>query len=897
MKTQVFFPEGANSPLALKFKSIGLSLFSYFLAFLFLLSAGTVSVFPQVPKGFNYQALLTDATGNAVRNTEIQVKISIMTDTVVPVIVWEELHPSVKTGGNGVFSFTIGTGQREATSSAATFGEVSWSVPELFIRTQVYYENSWKILGAARIWSVPYSLVADELGKPFSKLSVNGSSTTADEALFEVKNVNGQTIFAVYNEGVRVYVDNSGKGAKGGFSIGGFADSKSGEQEFFVVNRDSIRAYIYDDPLIKGSKGGFSIGGFGDSKGSTYEYLVISPDSARIYVDNAPSAKGKKGGFAIGGFGSSKRTDPQNLFTVSDDSVRIYIDDEAKGAKGGFSIGGFADSKAPKRSFFNISTDASGIINPAQNRILWYPVKNAFLTGQVLIEHPDSIGVNSTTSGYESRAKGAYSQAMGYRSVARGTFSTAIGKEAYAGSDNSFALGAGSKVLKSDSYAFGAGAIASGTGSFSFGSSGRDTVNAVSTGIFTAATGDYSFALGQGSRSTGAGSVSLGVNNNADGDFSSAVGFENTSTGRLSATFGTYNTATGAYATAFGNKSIASGKWSSAIGHNVEASGPDAIAIGSDSYSVNISTGEIYNAPTVASGYGSVALGHGVSAQSYASLVVGQQNVESSGYNQFSWVGTDPLFVVGNGRGSTSGVPNRSNAMVILKNGNMGLGINTPDYKLDVIGDSRFVAGSLGVYSGGAGIPVAFRIGRTASEADLSIAAVPGQACNFTNPGDAVLRTSLPSGRLFISNGSGDPTLIASYKKVGINVTVPEEALHIAGNLKVTGNIIYTGTLNPPDYVFLQSYGKYFTTTEAEKFISENGHLPWLTSAKEQSDGIDLTSMQFQTVEAVENLQLQIIELKKQNDILRERQQTEINSLKEEIELLKSMIGMIHPAP
>ena len=53
--------------------------------------------------------------------------------------------------------------------------------------------------------------------------------------------------------------------------------------------------------------------------------------------------------------------------------------------------------------------------------------------------------------------------------------------------------------------------------------------------------------------------------------------------------------------------------------------------------------------------------------------------------------------------------------------------------------------------------------------------------------------------------------------------------------------------------------------------------------------------MQFQTVEAVENLQLQIIELKKENDLLREKQQAEIKSLKEEIDILKSIIGMKHP--
>lgn len=46
--------------------------------------------------------------------------------------------------------------------------------------------------------------------------------------MFEVKNLDGNTIFAVYNEGVRIYVDdNPAKGAKGGFAVGGFKTGKS----------------------------------------------------------------------------------------------------------------------------------------------------------------------------------------------------------------------------------------------------------------------------------------------------------------------------------------------------------------------------------------------------------------------------------------------------------------------------------------------------------------------------------------------------------------------------------------------------------------------------------------------------------------------------------------------
>ena len=70
-------------------------------------------------------------------------------------------------------------------------------------------------------------MVAGKLTGTVNKLAVTGKTTSMEEALFEVKNKDGQIIFAVYNEGVRVYVsDGDVKGKKGGFAIGGFGSTK-----------------------------------------------------------------------------------------------------------------------------------------------------------------------------------------------------------------------------------------------------------------------------------------------------------------------------------------------------------------------------------------------------------------------------------------------------------------------------------------------------------------------------------------------------------------------------------------------------------------------------------------------------------------------------------------------
>jgi hypothetical protein len=53
---------------------------------------GCILLNAQVPQGFNYQALVLDNSGNPIRNNRLQVKISILSDTLTPVVVWEELQ-------------------------------------------------------------------------------------------------------------------------------------------------------------------------------------------------------------------------------------------------------------------------------------------------------------------------------------------------------------------------------------------------------------------------------------------------------------------------------------------------------------------------------------------------------------------------------------------------------------------------------------------------------------------------------------------------------------------------------------------------------------------------------------------------------------------------------------
>jgi hypothetical protein len=722
----------------------------------------------QVPQGLNYQAIARDGSGNPIANATIKVMLSILSDTAgfyssgSGTYLWEEEQTNVKTNAFGLITVVLGNPlASKVQGTASSFSAIDWAKTPLYIGTKIANPTNYKIMGSAKLWSVPYSMVSSGLSGTLKKLGVTGVTTSPDSALFEVKNRNGQTVFAVYNEGVRVYVDDgiAKSSTKGGFAIGGFGTVKSPSQEFFRVTRDSTRIYL-NNALGKSTKGGFAIGGFDVVKGVNQNLLTVSDDSVRVYIDTNPLKGVTKGGFAIGGFDQVK-AHSQEYLRVTHDSTRVYINNQSgKGAtKGGFAIGGFDVVKDGNASFFDVATDANGMINPSQKRVLWYPIKNAFLTGKVLIEKSDSVGENSFASGYESKAKGQYSQALGYQAIARGNYSTSIGYQSVAQDSNSFAFGQWAQARNKESYAFGRGAIAEGFRSFAFGSAGVDSAGK-KTGV-AYAKGDYSFAIGQGSQALGLGAISIGIADTTKGDFSIVLGYQSRSCadrwvghtkkfnaamaigyranadGLTSLAIGAYTSATGILGIAIGYNDKASGQYSLAIGEGNQANGSGSTAMGQMNVASNYGSTAIGN-QTVSSGYNSTAIGFMTNASGnratalggstnasgafstaigygtyatgyystamssftyakpYASLAFGQYNDTScSASGQSSWVSSDPVLIIGNGTYSTN-----SNALTLLKNGCLGLqSVIAPTYALQLPNSTDIAGGSGRAYA------------------------------------------------------------------------------------------------------------------------------------------------------------------------------------------------------
>lgn len=322
--------------------------------FSMVLLLGYISL-AQVPQKISYQAVIRNSSNALVASQAVKMRVTIIKGTPTGTEVYVETH-NPTTNANGIVTIEIGGG----TVVSGTFAAIDWANGNTYVKTEVDPSGgtSYTLTGTTQLLTVPYAMVANKLSGPVAKMEVKGETTSNDEALFEIKNNTGQTVFAVYNEGVRIYVDNGSKG-KGGFSVGGFGTAKSPSQNLLVVSPDSIRAYVDSAPSAKGTKGGFAISSYGGAKGVPQELLTVNPDSIRAYISAPLTSKGKKGGFAISSFDGAKGTS-SDYIRITTDSTRLYLPQPTvKGAKGGFAISSFGGAKGSETNYFFLNQDST----------------------------------------------------------------------------------------------------------------------------------------------------------------------------------------------------------------------------------------------------------------------------------------------------------------------------------------------------------------------------------------------------------------------------------------------------------------------------------------------------------------------------------------------------------
>ena len=565
------------------------------LAFVFLPAEG------QVPQGLNYQAVVRDGLGNLITNRDLQVKIAILSDTAgfyasgTGTYVWEEQH-SVKTNGFGMFTLVIGSVQgTKVQGSAASFSAIPWTTTQLFVGAKINYPT-WKQLGSARLWTVPYAMIADKANgvNAGAKLSVTSTNDLGTDALFEVKRQDGQTVFAVYPDAVNIWVPQEGsKGPKGGFTVGGYGADKAETYDFFKVTPDSVRIYIDPTPDAKGAKGGFAVGGYGQAKGIDDMYFNLTGTSEISVVKASPQILWypTKNAFLAG-----------NVHIGAADSVGDYS--TALGYQS-IAMGDYSQAFGYKAKAFGDYSTSIGKNSVAGSKLT--SSNNAFAFGDAA----KATGSDSYAFGSGALASGLKSFAFG--SVGLDDSQVPTTNPTRATGDYSVAIGMGSAALNTGAISVGVGAVSSGIASSTF-------------GFYSSASTNFSTAVGYKATANGAYSISVGSNATvgSTANYGSAFGRSATANGPNSVAIG-YNASTGSTATdasAFGRNAAANGTSSIAVGYGATASGSNSVAIGTNALA-SATNSYAFGAAASSANANATAIGYQSQANGELSIAIG----------------------------------------------------------------------------------------------------------------------------------------------------------------------------------------------------------------------------------------------------------------------------------
>jgi len=112
--------------------------------------------------------------------------------------------------------------------------------------------------------------------------------------------------------------------------------------------------------------------------------------------------------------------------------------------------------------------------------------------------------------------------------------------------------------------------------------------------------------------------------------------------------------------------------------------------------------------------------------------------------------------------------------------------------------------------------------------------------------------------------------LLLNYSggNVGVGTAHPDKKLTVKGTIHAE-EVLVDLSVPGPDYVFEKDYN-LLSLSELEAYIKQNKHLPEVPSAREmEAEGLNLKEMNLILLKKVEELTLHLIEMKKENEIVK----------------------------
>ena len=118
----------------------------------------------QNQKGIAFQAVARTSNGVVMPNKLIQIRISILKDTLTEELLYQEIK-SVTTSPLGLFTILIGTSESAKIVTIGAFEKINWTAGTYFIRVEIDPENHLQFIriGQQQIQYTAYAFSADHL--------------------------------------------------------------------------------------------------------------------------------------------------------------------------------------------------------------------------------------------------------------------------------------------------------------------------------------------------------------------------------------------------------------------------------------------------------------------------------------------------------------------------------------------------------------------------------------------------------------------------------------------------------------------------------------------------------------------------------------------------------------
>ncbi len=115
----------------------------------------------QAPQKINYQGVARNASGQALANQAISLKLSVLDGSASGTLAYSEIH-AVTTNAMGLFNVAIGTGTNTTGSMAA----VIWANGDKYLKVEMDPAGgtAYTLLGTSQLLAVPYALRSEDAG-------------------------------------------------------------------------------------------------------------------------------------------------------------------------------------------------------------------------------------------------------------------------------------------------------------------------------------------------------------------------------------------------------------------------------------------------------------------------------------------------------------------------------------------------------------------------------------------------------------------------------------------------------------------------------------------------------------------------------------------------------------